>query len=60
MLNSSGPNSCPEILNKNPHKTLIRPTVMYGAETWAMTMEETNAFRIFERKIVMKICQSKL
>jgi len=35
---------------------LILPIMMYGLETWAVTMKETNMFRIFERKIVSNMC----
>jgi hypothetical protein len=34
------------------YKTLIRPTILYGSQTWTMT---TNAIRIFERKFVRKV-----
>jgi hypothetical protein len=37
------------------YKTLIRPILSYGSEAWTMTSEETNALRIFERKIVRRI-----
>jgi len=30
--------------------------MMYGLETWAVTMKEMDMFRIFERKIVRNIC----
>ena len=37
------------------HKTLIRPVVTYGAETWTLTAAEENALRRFERKVLRKI-----
>jgi hypothetical protein len=40
-----------KLLSRNtkfkPYKTVIRPVLTYGSETWAVTTKEINALRIF-------------
>jgi len=37
------------------YKTLIRPAVTHGSETWTVAKSEENLLRIFERKILRKV-----
>jgi hypothetical protein len=38
------------------YKTIIRPTVIYGAETWTVTSRIENMLMTLERKLLRKIC----
>jgi len=37
------------------HKSIIRPIVTYGCETWAMTVTDQNRLLVFERRLLIKI-----
>jgi hypothetical protein len=37
------------------YRTLVRPVVTYGSESWTLTVEEERALAAFERKILRKI-----
>jgi endonuclease/exonuclease/phosphatase family metal-dependent hydrolase len=42
------------------YKTLIRPVLLYGSETWVLTRREENQLLVFERKVLRSICGPKV
>jgi hypothetical protein len=37
------------------HKTIILPVVLYGSETWCLTLREENRLRVFEKRVLKRI-----
>ena len=37
------------------YKTIILPVVLYGCETWSLTLREESRLRVFENRILMRI-----
>ena len=37
------------------HKTIILPVVLYGCETWSLTLREESRLRVFENRILRRI-----
>ena len=37
------------------YKTLVRPVLMYGAETWPLTRRDENRLRVFENRMLRRI-----
>jgi hypothetical protein len=37
------------------YKTIILPVVLYGCETWSLTLREEHRLRVFENKVVRRI-----
>ena len=37
------------------YRTIVRPVVLYGAESWCLTARETERLEVWERKILRKI-----
>jgi hypothetical protein len=37
------------------HKTIILPVVLYGCETWSLTLREERRLRVFENRVLRRI-----
>ena len=51
--------SSSSLLSKNLkikiHRTLILPVVLYGCETWSLTLREERRQRVFENRVLRRI-----
>jgi hypothetical protein len=51
------------LLSKNVkiriYKTIILPMVLYGCEAWSLTLREEHRLRVFEKRVLRRICGSK-
>ncbi|KAJ4447787.1 hypothetical protein ANN_09795 [Periplaneta americana] len=45
----------PKNLKVRIYKTVILPVVLYGSETWTLTLREEHKLRVFENKMLRKI-----
>ena len=41
------------------YKTILLPAVLYGCETWSLTLREGHRLRVFENKVLRKIFRAK-
>jgi hypothetical protein len=41
------------------YKTLILPVVLYGCETWSLTLREEHRLRVFENSVLRRIFAPK-
>jgi hypothetical protein len=41
------------------YKTVILPVVLYGCETWSLTLGEEHRLRVFENRVLRRICGPK-
>jgi len=39
----------------NMYKTIILPVVLYGCETWSLTLQEERKLRVFENMVLRRI-----
>ena len=51
------------VLSKNIkikiYRTIILPFVLYGCETWLFTLREECKLRVFENRVLRRICGPK-
>jgi hypothetical protein len=45
----------PNNLKIGMHKTTILPVVLYGCETWSLTLREEHRRRVFENRVLRRI-----
>jgi hypothetical protein len=38
------------------YKTIILPVVLYGCDTWSLTLREGHRLRVFENRVLRRIC----
>jgi len=41
------------------YRTIILPVVLYGCETWSLTLREVRRLRVFENRVLRKIFGSE-
>ena len=41
------------------YRTIILPVVLYGCETWSVTLREERRLRVFENRVLMRVFESK-
>ena len=46
-------------LKVKSHTSIILPIVLYGCETWSLTLREEHRLRVFENKVLRKIFGAK-
>ncbi|KAJ4448787.1 hypothetical protein ANN_00178 [Periplaneta americana] len=58
-VNPEKTNLLSKILKVRIYKTVILPVVLYGCETWTLTLREEHRLRVFENKVLRKIFGAK-
>ena len=41
------------------HRIIILPVALYGCETWSLTLREERRLRLFENRVLRRICGPK-
>jgi hypothetical protein len=46
-------------MNIKIYRTIILPVILYGCDTWSLTLREKHRLRVFENRMLRKIFVSK-
>ena len=49
----------PKNINIKIYRTIMSPVVLYGCETWSLTLRDERRLRVFENTVLMKILGPK-
>ena len=55
MLNLSSSSLSSENIKVKIYRTIFSPVVLYGCETWSLTMREERRLRVFENRVLRRI-----
>ena len=55
VLNLSSSRLLPKNLKIRIYRTIILPVVLYGCETWSLTLREERKLRVFENMVLRRI-----
>jgi hypothetical protein len=59
VLNLLSSNLLSKNLKMRIYKTIILPVVLYGCETWSLTLREKHGLRVFKKRVLRKIFEPK-
>jgi hypothetical protein len=41
------------------YRTIFLPVVLYGCETWSLTLREERRLRVFEKRVLRRVFETK-
>jgi hypothetical protein len=59
VKNVVSPHSLSKYIKINIYRLLILSVVLYGCETWSLTLREEHRLRVFENRVLRRIFEPK-
>jgi hypothetical protein len=56
---SPEPSVFTSVVKKSKNENIILPVILYGRETWSLTLREEHRLKVFENKVMRRIFGSK-